>query len=75
MLVEVFGREMTAALIACGGYGNVEHFGAEHWYVRAPGIVMRCCHCDSVLLVVAHTGETYRLGLGKSKWLEFAEPA
>jgi Family of unknown function (DUF6510) len=23
MLVEVFGREMTAALIACGGYGNV----------------------------------------------------
>jgi hypothetical protein len=75
MLGEVFGREMTAALIACGGCGKVEPFGAEHVYMRAPGIVMRCCHCDSVLLVVAHTGETYRLGLGKSKWLEFAEPA
>jgi len=48
--------------------------------MRAPGIVMRCCHCDSVLLVcdsvllvVAHTGEIYRFGLGKSKWLEFVE--
>jgi hypothetical protein len=51
----------------------VEPFGAEHVYMRAPGIVMRCCHCDSVLLVVAHTGGTFRFGLGKARWLEFAE--
>jgi hypothetical protein len=34
---------------------------------------MRCCHCDSVLLVVVGTGETRRFGLGKAKWLEFVE--
>lgn len=75
VLGEVFVREMTAARIACGGCGRVEPFGAEHVYMRAPGIVMRCCHCDNVLLVVANIGETFRFGLGKAKWLEFAEGA
>lgn len=73
VLGEVFVREVTAARIACGGCGKVEPVGAEHAYMQAPGIVMRCCHCDSVLLVVAHTGETYRLSLGRSKSLEFGE--
>ena len=74
-LGEVFVHEMTAARIACKGCGKVEPIGAEHAYVQAPGIVLRCCHCDSVLLVVTHTGETYRFGLGRTRWLEFAEGA
>jgi hypothetical protein len=73
VLGEVFVHDVTAARIACGGCGKVEPVGAEHAYTQAPGIVMRCCHCDSVLLVVAHIGETYRLSLGRSKSLEFAE--
>ena len=73
MLSEVFVREMTAAQIACGGCGKVEPFGAEHVYMNAPGVVMRCCHCDTVLLVIAEAGETYRVGLGNANWLEFAD--
>jgi hypothetical protein len=73
VLGEVFVREMTAARIACGGCGKVEPIGAEHAYTQAPGIVMRCRHCDGVLLVVARTGQTYRFGLGSVRWLEFAE--
>ena len=73
ILGEVFLQEMTAARIACGGCGKVEAVGAEHVYTQAPGIVMRCCHCDSVLLVVAHNEQTYRIGLGKARWLELAE--
>ena len=72
VLGEVFVRDMTAVRIECGGCGKVEPFGAEHVYMRAPGIVMRCCHCDRVLLVVSHTGGTYRLGLGGARSLEFA---
>jgi hypothetical protein len=72
-LGEVFVREMTAARIACGGCGKVEPVGAEHAYMQAPGIVMRCCHCDSVLVVVTHVEGAYRFGLGKAKWLEFSE--
>ena len=75
ILGEVFLQEMTTARFACGGCGKVEPVGAEHAYMQAPGIVMRCCHCDSVLLVVAHTGETYRFGLGRTKWLEFTDGA
>ena len=74
MLGEVFVDEMTRARVACGGCGKVESVGAEHAYVQAPGIVMRCCHCDRVLLVVAHTGTTYRIGFDGARWLEFAEP-
>lgn len=73
VLGEVFVQDVTAARIACGGCGKVEPVGAEHAYMQAPGIVMRCCHCDSVLLVVARIGETYRLNIGRSKSLEFAE--
>jgi hypothetical protein len=70
-LGEVFVREITAARIACGGCGRVESVGAEHAYTQAPGVVMRCCHCDSTLLVVVQTGESYRVGLGGARWLEF----
>ena len=73
VLGEVFAQEVTAAQIACGGCGKVEPVGAEHAYTQAPGMVMRCCHCDSVLVVVTQAGETYRVGLGRAKWLEFGE--
>ena len=73
MLGEVFAQEVTAAHIACGGCGKVEPVGAEHAYMQAPGVVMRCRHCDSVLLVVTRAEGTYRFGLGRAKWLEFTE--
>ena len=73
VLGEVFVREMTDARISCGGCGKVEPVGAEHAYTQAPGIVMRCRHCDGVLLVVAQTERSYRFGLGSVNWLEFAE--
>ena len=73
MLGEVFVREMTAARVQCGGCGAVEPVGAEHAYTQAPGVVMRCCHCDNVLLVVTQVGGSYRVGLGGARWLEFAE--
>ncbi len=72
MLREVFVQEMTVAPIACGGCGREEPIGAEHVYMRAPGVVLRCCHCEGVLLVLTHAKETILLGLGGARWLEFA---
>jgi Family of unknown function (DUF6510) len=71
VLGDVFAQEMTSARIACGGCGKVEPVGAEHAYTQAPGIVMRCCHCDRVLVVVTEVEGIYRFGLGGAKWLEF----
>lgn len=73
MLGEVFVRDMTAARVRCGGCGAIEPIGAEHAYTQAPGVVMRCRHCDGALLVVVQTGESYRVGLAGARWLEFGE--
>lgn len=71
-LSEIFVHEMTAAGVACGGCGKIEPIGAEHAYTRAPGIVLRCCHCDSVLLVLTRARGNYVLGLAGASWLEVA---
>ena len=71
-LAEVFIPEMTSARIACDGCGEVEPLGAEHAYTRAPGIVLRCCHCEQVLLVVTRAEESYLLSFRGLRWLEAA---
>ena len=69
-LREVFVHEMTAARVACGGCGKVEPIGAEHAYTQAPGMVLRCCHCEDVLLVLTRSARTYVLAFHGSSWLE-----
>jgi hypothetical protein len=74
-LREVFVHEMTSARIACAGCGKVEPIGAEHAYVQAPGMVLRCCHCEDVLLVVTRPAGKYLLAFHGSSWLEIpAQP-
>jgi hypothetical protein len=73
-LGEMFVHDMTAALIACEGCGNVEPVGAEHAYVRAPGIVLRCRNCDAALLVMTRTNGRHRISFPQSHWLEMDEP-
>jgi hypothetical protein len=48
-LREVFTTEVTTAVGTCGGCGAVDAVGAVHVYVSA-GIVLRCPHCENVLL-------------------------
>jgi Family of unknown function (DUF6510) len=69
-LSEVFVHEMTAARVACGGCGAVEQLGADHAYTQGPGMVLRCRHCDHVLMVMTRTGDRLRLSFGGSKWIE-----
>jgi hypothetical protein len=72
-LGEVFVHEMTSARVACKGCGKIEPIGAEHAYTQAPGIVLRCCHCENVLLVITQQADRYLLGFQQLRWLEFAE--
>jgi ribosomal protein S27E len=73
ILGEVFVHEMTSARVACKGCGEIEPIGAEHAYLQAPGIVLRCRHCEDVLLVVTHRGGRYLLGFQQLRWLEVSE--
>ena len=70
LLHEVFAHEMTEARACCASCGVIDQMGAVRVFMHAPGAVMRCRHCDDVLMVVVQRGETYRLGLPGLRWLE-----
>jgi uncharacterized protein DUF6510 len=56
LLSEVFAGEVTTAVGTCGGCGASEPVGAIHLY-RAAGIVLRCPHCESVVIKLVTDGE------------------
>ena len=69
-LSEVFSQDVTVARVACGGCGTVERLGADHAYIQAPGMVLRCCHCNNVLLVMVRAGDRLRVSLAGSRWVD-----
>lgn len=71
---EIFGREMTNARGQCAACGAIEPLGAAHVYAAplAPGAVVRCCHCQSVLMVVVRDGKQ-RLGCPGMAWIELSD--
>jgi hypothetical protein len=52
LLLEVFGVEMTSAACVCAGCGAGGAVAELAVYLRAPGTVVRCRSCDSVLMVL-----------------------
>ena len=51
LLLEVFGTEMTATASVCGNCGDARPVAELMVYLQAPGTVVRCRTCDSVLMV------------------------
>ena len=76
VMQEIFVQELTAARGACASCGTVAHIGAQHLYMYplAPGAVLRCNSCESVLMVVVRDGGRRRVGLQGLTWLEMREP-
>jgi hypothetical protein len=59
VLLEQFGTEMTTATGACRHCGTVAQIAELQVYGRAPGTVVRCRACGSVVMVlVAVRGAT-----------------
>ena len=58
LLSEVFGRDVTTAVGTCDGCGSAEAVGAIHVYVAA-GTVLRCPHCEAVVMKVVTDGERF----------------
>jgi hypothetical protein len=57
LLHEVFGTEMTGAASVCGSCGAGRPVAELAVYLQAPGTVVRCPSCDSVLMVFVKTHE------------------
>jgi hypothetical protein len=49
-LRELFAVDLTAALGRCVGCGRTGALGGVRAYAHAPGLVLRCPSCDTVLL-------------------------
>jgi hypothetical protein len=52
-LFEHFGVEMTTATGTCAHCGTESQIGELRVYARAPGAVVRCRTCGSVVIVIA----------------------
>ncbi|HEX2293576.1 MAG TPA: DUF6510 family protein [Gaiellaceae bacterium] len=70
VLQQVFAVEVTTLTGTCDGCGAVEQVGAVAVYSRGPGTVLRCPHCDAVLLKVVTDGERTWIDLRGIRTLE-----
>jgi hypothetical protein len=52
-LIDLFGTEMTAAIGQCAACGSRAPLAETEVYLQAPGTVVRCRSCRSVLIVLA----------------------
>jgi hypothetical protein len=71
LLRQVFAMEVTTAVGTCGTCGTVNAVGAVHLYVSA-GHVLRCPHCDNVLMRVVESGDRMWVDLSGIRSLELS---
>jgi ribosomal protein S27E len=71
-LHQIFAVDVTASEAQCAHCGRIEPVGAEHVY-QGPGAVVRCRHCENVLMVLVEGGGRLRLALPGCRWLELPE--
>ncbi|MDP9281647.1 MAG: DUF6510 family protein [Chloroflexota bacterium] len=55
MLEQLFGADMTAADSQCAGCGREGQVGTLLAYTSAPGVVLRCPTCSTVMLRMVET--------------------
>ena len=70
-LREVFAMEVTTAVGTCEGCGSSDAVGAVHVY-SAAGTVLRCPHCDSVLMKIVSDGARIWIDVRGLRTLELA---
>jgi hypothetical protein len=71
LLGEVFAGEVTTAVGTCDGCGSVDAVGAVHVYMAA-GTVLRCPHCDAVVMKVVTDGQRIWIDVRGLRTLELA---
>jgi hypothetical protein len=55
VLEQLFGADMTAADSECAGCGRHGEIGSLLAYTNAPGVVLRCPACSTVMLRMVET--------------------
>jgi hypothetical protein len=67
---EIFSFELTTARGRCENCGAIAAVGAVMVYSNAPGVVLRCPKCESVLMRIVKDGGRHWLDVRGITWLE-----
>ena len=74
LLSEVFAVEMSVALETCAACGTTNAFGATHVYADAPGVVLRCPACETMLICIVRIHGRLLVDMRGISTLELSEP-
>lgn len=69
-LSELFAIDVTAARGRCEHCGAVSVVATARLYPNAPGVVLRCSHCDGVLIRLVETEHRITIDLRGLSYLE-----
>jgi hypothetical protein len=69
LLRQVFALEMTANPARCASCGAVGPLGTLLAFTHAPGVVLRCPHCEQVVLRIVETAEAIFLDARGASYL------
>jgi Zn finger protein HypA/HybF involved in hydrogenase expression len=74
ILVEIFGVEMTASPTECASCGREGELATLLAFTQAPGIVLRCPACESVMIRIVQTPDALYLDLRGAMYLRLERP-
>jgi uncharacterized protein DUF6510 len=71
LLQEIFVLEITRAQVQCMACGCVETVASLHLFAAPMGAVLRCTHCDGILMRAVHTPHGRWLEMTGARYLRF----
>jgi hypothetical protein len=73
LLSDLFGREMTNQRACCDACGTINPLATARVYVDAPGHVVRCANCGTVVFVAVTVPTGVRVSFQALRWVELTE--
>jgi len=71
LLREIFAPDATVAQIQCAACDSTAAVGSLRLYAAPMGAILRCTHCDGVLMRAVHTPHGRWLDIAGARWLRF----
>jgi hypothetical protein len=71
LLKELFACDITVAESQCETCATIARVGSLHPYAAPMGAVLRCTHCDSVLMRAVYTPHGRWLEMKGARYLRF----
>ena len=71
LLGEMFAPEITSAQVECEACGQIASVASLRLYAPTMGAVLRCAHCDGILMRAVHTVHGRWLEMKGVRYLRF----